>query len=117
MTIAVLIIWQRKSWIDPYGSTVFIAVVILATIAGTLRLHMWFVSQFQSGNLLALRARVLRPLIFCESLLAALLLAVGVALSGPHDGTAAQLIIIALLIGMSLIVIEPATTRASLPPS
>jgi hypothetical protein len=117
MTIAVLIIWQRKSWIDPYGSTVFIAVVILATVAGTLRLHMWFVSQFQSGNLLALRARVLRPLIFCESLLAALLLAVGVALSGPHDGTAAQLIIIALLIGMSLIVIEPATTRASLPPS
>ena len=114
---AVLIIWQRKSWIEPYGSTVFIAVLVLGTITTTLRLHLWFVSQVQSGNLLALRASVLRTLVFSESLLAAVLLSVGIALTGPHDGTAAELIIIALLIVMSLIVIEPATTRASLPQS
>ena len=118
LTIAAcLIIWQRKAWIDPYGSMVFIAVLALATISTTLRLHMWFVSQVHPGNLLALRARVLRTVVFCESLLAAILLGVGIALTGSHDGTAAQMIIIALLIALSLIVIEPATTRASLPQS
>jgi hypothetical protein len=80
-------------------------------------LHMWFVSQVHPGNLLALRARVLRTVVVCESLFAAILLAVGIGLTGSHDGTAAQMIIIALLITLSLIVIEPATTRASLPQS
>ena len=35
---------------------------------------------------------------------------VGITFSGPHDGTAAQLVVIALLLLMSLMVIEPATT-------
>jgi hypothetical protein len=39
---------------------------------------------------------------------------VGIRFSGAHDGTAAQLVVVALLLLMSLIVIEPATTRASL---
>jgi hypothetical protein len=76
---------------------------------------MWFVSQVQPANLLSLRARVLRVVMFCETVFAAILLGVGIALTGPHDGTAAQVIIISLLIALSLIVIEPATTRASLP--
>ena len=63
------------------------------------------------------RARVLRPLVFLESLFATFLLGTGIALSGSHDATAAELVIGALLIALSLIVIEPATTRASLPQS
>jgi hypothetical protein len=112
--IAVIIVWQRKAWIAPYGSVAFIVTLVLATITTTLRLHMWFVSQVHPVNLIALRARVLRSVVFCESLLVACLLAIGIDLMGPHDGTAAELVIIALLLILSLIVIEPATTRASL---
>jgi Protein kinase domain len=112
--IAVATIWQRKDWLAPYGSAAFIATLVLGTITTTLRLHMWFVSQVQPANLLALRARVLRSVVICESMLVAGLLAMGITLTGPHDGTAAELVIIALLLVLSLIVIEPATTRASL---
>jgi eukaryotic-like serine/threonine-protein kinase len=112
--IAVVIVWQRKGWLAPYGSAAFITTLVLATITTTLRLHMWFVSQVHPANLIALRARVLRSVVICESLVIACLLAMGIKLTGPHDGTAAELIIIAMLIFLSLIVIEPATTRASL---
>jgi hypothetical protein len=40
---------------------------------------------------------------------------IGIRFSGPHDGTAAQLVVVAVFLLLSLIVIEPATTRASLP--
>ena len=112
--IAVAIVWQRKEWLAPYGSAAFIVTLVLGTITTTLRLHMWFVSQVHPANLIALRARVLRAVVICESLFVACLLAMGIKLTGPHDGTAAELIIIALMIFLSLIVIEPATTRASL---
>jgi hypothetical protein len=104
----------RRGWIGPYGSWIFLAVLVLATITTTLRLHMWFVSQVHPATLGLLRARVLRWVVVCEALLLALLLGIGIYVAGPHDGTAAQLVVIALLLLLSLIVIEPATTRASL---
>ena len=75
---------------------------------------MWFVSQVHPTSLLALRSRVLRWIVICESLFVATLLATGIALSGPHDGTAAQFVVTSLLLLVSLIVIEPATTRVAL---
>ena len=112
--IAVATIWQRKDWLAPYGSAAFIISLVFGTITTTLRLHMWFVSQVHPASLLALRTRVLRAVVICESILVAGLLAMGIHLTGPHDGTAAELVIIALLLLLSLLVIEPATTRASL---
>ena len=103
----------HKHWIDPMGGAAFFALLVLATIAGTLRLHLWFVSVAQPNQLRPLRGRVLRWIIFCEALLVAGLLAVGSALVGPHDGPAAWFIVTALLLGLSLLVIEPATTRAA----
>ena len=44
-----------------------------------------------------------------------LFMGIGIRFSGPHDGTAAQLVVVAVFLLLSLIVIEPATTRASLP--
>ena len=112
---AVIVIGLRvRRWIAPYGSAVFLIVLVLATITTTLRLHMWFVSQVHPASLAPLRSRVLRWVVFCESLMLAILLGIGIAISGPHDGTAAHLIVTALLLLLSLIVIEPATTRASL---
>lgn len=104
----------RKSYLGASGSWVFLVVLVLATITTTLRLHLWFVSQVHPASLTALRARVLRWIVLCESLLLTALLATGIALSGPHDATAAQFVVTALFMLLSLIVIEPATTRASL---
>jgi len=64
----------------------------------------------------ALRARVLRWVVFFEALLLSCLMGIGIRFSGQHDGTTAQLVVIAMLLLLSLIVIEPATTRASLSP-
>jgi serine/threonine-protein kinase len=106
----------RKGPLGAGGKAAFLLILVLATITTTLRLHMWFVSQVHPAALLALRARVLRWVVICEALLSAAFLGTGVALAlaGPHDALAAQFIVTALLLLLSLIVIEPATTRASL---
>ena len=111
---AVVVVGTRRQWIGQYGSPIFLAVLVLATISTTLRLHMWFVAQVHPAILGALRARVLRWVVVFESLLLLILMGIGMKFSGPHDGTATQLVVVALLLLMSLIVIEPATTRASL---
>jgi hypothetical protein len=116
LTIAVVLQvgYRVRRWIPAYGSPVFLVVLVLATISTTLRLHMWFVSQVHPGALIPLRARVLRWVVMCESMLVGILMGLGIIISGPADGTAAHLIVTALLLLLSLIVIEPATTRASL---
>ena len=112
---AVITVGVRRQWIGQYGSAIFLAVLVLATISTTLRLHMWFVSQVQPALLAALRARVLRWVVFVEAVEVALFMGIGIRFSGPHDGTAAQLVVVGVFLLLSLIVIEPATTRASLP--
>jgi hypothetical protein len=116
LTIAVVLQvgYRVRRFIPGYGSPVFLLVLVLATITTTLRLHMWFVSQVHPASLIALRARVLRWVVVCESLLVGILMGLGIVVSGPADGTAAHLIVTALLLVLSLLVIEPATTRASL---
>jgi serine/threonine-protein kinase len=111
---AVVIVGTRRQWIGQYGSPVFLGVLALATTSTTLRLHMWFVAQIQPAMLGALRARVLRWVVVFESLLVALLMAIGVFFTGSHDGAATELVVTAVLLLLSLLVIEPATTRASL---
>ena len=117
LTIAIVLQvgYRVRQWIvAPYGSSVFLAVLVLATVSTTLRLHLWFVSQVHPGALIPLRARVLGWVVFCEALLIGILMGLGIIISGPADGTAAHLIVTALLLLISLLVIEPATTRASL---
>jgi hypothetical protein len=99
--------------VAPYGSIAFLTVLVLATISTTLRLHMWFASQVHPETLPPLRARVLRWVVVCEAILLFVLLGLGIAISGRADGTAAHLVVTALLLLLSLMVIEPATTRAS----
>jgi hypothetical protein len=111
---AVIVVGFKKGWVDPYGAEVFLAILVFATVSTTLRLHMWFVSQVHPASLAALRRRVLKWVIVCESLLLTCLLAFGIAIAGPHSAVAAQFVVTALLLLLSLMVIEPATTRASL---
>ena len=111
---AVIVVGFKKGWVDPYGAEVFLAILVFATISTTLRLHMWFVSQVHPASLAALRRRVLKWVIVCESLLLTCLLGFGIAIAGPHSAVSAQFVVTALLLLLSLMVIEPATTRASL---
>ena len=117
MTIAIVLQvgYRVRRWVPaPYGSPAFLVVLVFATISTTLRLHMWFVSQVHPDSLVALRSRVLGWVVLCESVLVGILMGLGIVVSGPADGTAAHLIVTALLLLLSLLVIEPATTRASL---
>ena len=115
LTIAVVLQvgYGVRPLVAPYGSIAFLTVLVLATISTTLRLHMWFASQVHPETLPPLRARVLRWVVVCEAILLFVLLGLGIAISGRADGTAAHLVVTALLLLLSLMVIEPATTRAS----
>ena len=55
-------------------------------------------SQVQPALLSALRARVLRWVVVVESVLLSSLMGIGMAFAGTHDGTATQLVVVALLL-------------------
>jgi hypothetical protein len=115
LTIAAVIhIGVHKDWIGRYGSAAFIGVLVLATISTTLRLHLWFVSLVHPATLAPIRARGLKWIVGCEGAFVAAIIAIALVLAGPHDGIAAHLVVTGLLIFLSLVVIEPATTRISL---
>jgi Protein kinase domain len=116
ITIAAVIhIGVHKDWIGRYGSAAFIGVLVLATVSTTLRLHLWFVSLVHPVTLASNRARVLRWIVGAEGLFLTALIVIALVLAGPHDGIAAHLVVTGLLMFLSLIVIEPATTRVSIP--
>jgi hypothetical protein len=111
---AVIHIGVHRDWIGRYGSAAFIGVLVLATVSTTLRLHLWFVSLVHPVTLAAIRARVLGWIVGAEGLFLTALIVIALVLAGPHDGIAAHLVVTGLLMLLSLIVIEPATTRVSL---
>ena len=115
ITIAAVIhVGVNKDWIGRYGSAAFIGVLVLATVSTTLRLHMWFVSLVHPVTLASLRRRVLVWIVASEGAFLTAIIVLALLLAGPHDGIAAHLVVTGLLLLLSLIVIEPATTRVSL---
>jgi predicted Ser/Thr protein kinase len=115
ITIAAVVhIGVNRNWIGRYGSAAFIGVLVLATISTTLRLHLWFVSRVHPATLAPIRARVLKWIVGSESAFLTANIILALMLAGPHDGIAAHLVVTGLLMLLSLVVIEPATTRVSL---
>lgn len=112
--LAVTHVGFNKAWLGHSGSVVFLTMLVLATMSTTLRLHMWFVSLVHPPMLRGLRERVLRWIALFEAAFIVACLGCVAALAGPHDLIAAHLLVTALLLALSLIVIEPATTRVSL---
>jgi Protein tyrosine and serine/threonine kinase len=111
---AVLIpMWLSRPW-NSWGSAAFLATLVLVTISTALRLHLWFVSHVHQSGFPIQRARLLPWIVAIEALLVVLLTAVAIALSGRHDPVAAWFVVTALLLVVSIVVIEPATTRAAL---
>jgi serine/threonine protein kinase len=111
---AVIPAWIAHTWMRaPLGSIVFLATLVCATIAATMRGHLWFVARVHPDTLAAHRRRIFPWLAACEAIIAALAAAAGLLVAGAHDVTAAWLFVIALLTFISLVLIEPATTRAA----
>ena len=112
--LAITHVGFNKEWLGQNGSLVFLTMLVLATISTTLRLHMWFVSLVHPPMLRGLRERVLKWIAWSEAAFIIGCLGCVAALVGRHDLIAAHLVVTALLLALSLIVIEPATTRAAL---
>lgn len=110
---AVTIIGFKHSWLGPWGSTAFVIVLVAATVAVTLRLHLWFTSIVHPQALRDLRKRSLTAAFAAECILMLTIAAGGTMLVASHLITAVWLIVTALLLLLSMVVIEPSTTRSS----
>jgi hypothetical protein len=108
-----IVAWAIRDWIRPFGSAMFLAVLALATVSVTLRLNLVFTSRVHRDMLPEQRSRLRGPVTIADATLAVLLLASAALLAGAHDAFAAILVGLAVVTIASLVVIEPATTRAA----
>ena len=107
-------VWGVREWIGrPYGSPMFLATLMLATISVTLRLNLSFTSRIHPATLIDHRARLFPAIAISDSLLAVALLGAAARLAGDHDEVAALFLSLAVVTLASLTLIEPATTRAA----
>jgi hypothetical protein len=107
-------LWLARAWFPaPWGNWVFYGSLAIETAAVTLRLHLWFSSQYERALLDLQRARVHWPLAVLDGSYAALLLTTAlVAVNADRPG-APLFVIAAVTSFLSLLLIEPATTRAA----
>jgi hypothetical protein len=110
--------FERGAIGGPFGRVVFFAILILATISVTLRLNLWVSSRMDPDGLRGHRQRVFRYVLAADALLMAVLLAgaglMAAGSDGPsHEGLTTLVVIVAVASLASLLVIEPATTRAA----
>lgn len=105
--------WALRSWLGPpYGSRLFFAALVLATISVTARMNLVFTSRVHPGNLRRQRAVVFPWVVAVDAVLAVIMIAAALALQN-HDAVAGLVITLATIILLSLAFIEPATTRAA----
>ena len=107
-------VWAVRHWIArPYGSALFLATLMLATISVTLRLNLSFTSRIHPATLVEHRTRLFPAIMVADTLLAVALLGTAARLAGDYDEIAAVILCVAVVILASLTLIEPATTRAA----
>lgn len=106
--------WAVREWVRPFGSPIFLAVLALATVSVTLRLNLVFTSRVHPDMLADQRRRLRVPVTVTDAILSILLLGSAALIAGVHDEVAALLVGLAVVTLASLLVIEPATTRAAL---
>jgi hypothetical protein len=112
--LMVVALWQIRHWTPrPYGSMIFLVALMLATISVTLRLNLWFTSRVHPETLAGHRARLFPAVTAADSLLAVAWLVTAALLAGEHDEMAALLVTVGVATFASLLLIEPATTRAA----
>ena len=107
-----VVAWLTRSDIGPpWGSRIFFATLIVATISVAIRLNLYFIARVQPASLAEHRAAVFPWLFGAEVALDAILLAA--AAFPTREAFAAPIVIVAIASLASLLLIEPATTRAA----
>ena len=106
--------WMIRQWIArPYGSTLFLVALTMATVSVTLRLNLFFTSRVHPAMLVEQRNRSFSAIAFADGALALLLLVAAALIAGEHDEFSALLLSVAIVDLASLGLIEPATTKAA----
>jgi hypothetical protein len=111
--LAVTLIGLKHSWLGSWGAGAFVAILIGATVSVTLRLHLVFTSIVHPSALGSLRRRSLAAAVAAEGLVIAVIAAACAVLVTTHLILAVWLIVTDLVLLLSMLVIEPATTRAA----
>jgi hypothetical protein len=113
LTAMVALAWAVRAEIGaPNGSRIFFAVLALATISITARLNLLFTSRVHPVSLAHQRSLVFPWVPWIDAALAALMIAAALALD-DRDALAGLLITLGTVIVASIVLIEPATTRAA----
>jgi hypothetical protein len=109
-----ILAWIARAEIpSPFRTYLFLAVLALATVAVTLRLNLLFTARIHPVMLGSHYSRSFRWIAGAESGIAVLLLAAGLAIAEGRPVTATVAIVLAIVILISLVLIEPATTAAA----
>jgi Protein kinase domain len=107
-------VWAVRHWIPlRYGSALFLATLAVATVSVTLRLNLSFTSRVHPAMLVEHRARLFPAVVCADALLSLVLLVTAARIAGDYDEVAALMLTAAVVILASLLLIEPATTRAA----
>ncbi len=107
-------LWKVREWIGGIpGSSLFFAALIAVGIAANLRLHLCFTSKHYASELAAQMRKVASWLRWSEAMFVALLAAAAAAISGIHAFWAALILGAAIAFVVSMLAIEPATSRAA----
>ena len=106
--------WIAREMVGrPLGTRMFYAILALATAAVTLRLNLVFTSRVHAEMLPRHHSSLYRWIVGSEALLALVLLSIAVIIGQSHEAFAALFISLAIVIGASLAIIEPTTTRGA----
>ena len=104
--------WLVREWVGrPAGTWAFLLVLAMATASVTLRLNLSWTLRIHPSTVAPHRQRLFPWIAIAEGLLAVTIVGSATVIAGQHEATAALLISLAIVIAVSLAVIEPATTR------
>ncbi len=107
-------LWRVREWLGgAWGSVIFFAALVTVGIAANLRLHLSFTSKYYASELAGQRRRVSHWLRWSETLFVLLLVISAAAISPIHAFWASLILGAAIACVVSILVIEPATTRAA----
>lgn len=108
-----ILAWIARAAVPGYRMQFFLAVLALATAAVTLRLNLLFTARIDPASLAPHRKRLFRWFAGAEAAIAMLLVAAGMAVAEARPVTAGVLISLAIIMLISVVLIEPATTAAA----
>ncbi|MEO8481164.1 MAG: serine/threonine-protein kinase [Acidobacteriota bacterium] len=107
-------LWRLRHLTDGVsGMALFLVALVAVVVSGALRLHGWFGARQYHDAWRTQRARGRVVVVTADLIFAATLLGAGVRTLGVDDRPASLLVAAAASVVVSLIVVEPATTRAA----